>query len=120
MILTNIIISLLVLFLVGSGWWLFFRKKKKKSDPFPAPWRTILVQEVRFYQALSKPEKDRFEQSIQQFFADVTITGIETTVDETDRLLIAASAVIPLFGFPGWRYRNLNEVLLYGGNFDEE
>ena len=30
------------------------------------------------------------------------------------------SAVIPLFGFPGWRYRNLNEVLLYPNTFDED
>ncbi|MCB0689946.1 MAG: zinc-dependent peptidase, partial [Saprospiraceae bacterium] len=50
----------------------------------------------------------------------VQITGIETPVDDTDRLLVASSAVIPLFGFPGWTYRNLNEVLLYSGNFNPE
>lgn len=33
---------------------------------------------------------------------------------------VAASAVIPLFGFPGWRYRHLNEVLLYPDTFDED
>ncbi len=35
------------------------------------------------------------------------------------RLLIAASAVIPIFGFPDWtHYSNLSEVLLYPNNFN--
>ena len=33
--------------------------------------------------------------------------------------MIAASAIIPIFYFPGWEYCNLDEVLLYPDAFDE-
>jgi hypothetical protein len=41
-------------------------------------------------------------------------------VEELDRVLIAASAIIPIFNFPEWEYRNLHEVLLYPDSFDHE
>jgi hypothetical protein len=41
-------------------------------------------------------------------------------VNDLDRILIAASAVIPIFGFPEWRYYNLRNVLLYADNFNED
>lgn len=69
---------------------------------------------------LSAAEKLRFEESVLLFFDKVSITGIDTDLNDTDKLLVAASAVIPLFGFPGWRYRNLREVLLYAGPFNQD
>jgi Mlc titration factor MtfA (ptsG expression regulator) len=33
---------------------------------------------------------------------------------------VAASAIIPIFAFPGWQYPNLHEVLLYPDTFDEQ
>lgn len=109
-------IIVLLLFLVGLGWWMFFRKKKWPI--FPLEWQVILKEKVPFYTRLSEAEKRRFEKAIQVFFDDVSIIGVEIEIDDTDRLLVAASAVIPLFGFPGWRYQNLSEVLLYKGTFD--
>ena len=53
------------------------------------------------------------------FLDEVPITGIRTEVDETTKLLVAASAVIPVFGFPAWEYARLGEVLIYPGRFDE-
>jgi Mlc titration factor MtfA (ptsG expression regulator) len=53
------------------------------------------------------------------FLNDVTITGVEIIVDDKDKVLVAVSTVILLFGFPDWRYRNLNEVLLYEGSFSD-
>jgi len=88
--------------------------------PFPKQWRTILVKEVNFYNSLSKEEKKSFEYKIQEFLLNCRITGIETSVDTTDRLLVAASAVIPIFQFPKWRYTNLFEVLLYPKSFNED
>jgi Mlc titration factor MtfA (ptsG expression regulator) len=35
-------------------------------------------------------------------------------------VFIAASAVIPIFGFPEWRYQNLTNVILYPDTFDGE
>ncbi len=108
------------MFLVLTGWWLFIRKKKSINRDFPLNWRQILEEKVLFYNHLSASEKNRFEQAVLQFLEDVAITGVEITVDDADRLLVASSAVIPLFGFLGWQYRNLNEVLLYKGLFNEE
>lgn len=93
---------------------------KKKFQVFHEDWRKILEKRVAFYTKLSDVEKARFEKAILQFFNDVEITGIEIEIDDTDRILVASSAVIPLFGFSGWRYRNINEVLLYQGSFDQD
>ncbi|MCB0707637.1 MAG: zinc-dependent peptidase [Saprospiraceae bacterium] len=102
------------------AWYLFVKKENPTDKKMPAEWKDYLGRKVAFYQALSKPEQSRFEQAIMQFFNDVTISGAGIQIDDFDRLLVGASAVIPLFGFPGWRYRNLNEVLLYEGTFDED
>lgn len=101
-------------------WWLIFKKDPSAPAQFPGKWRSILSAKVHFYRSLSAADKTRFEANILAFLDEVTISGVETEVDDTDRLLVASSAVIPLFGFPGWRYRNLNEVLLYKGPFNED
>lgn len=65
-------------------------------------------------------EKIRFESSVQQFLKRIRITGIDTEVTDEDRLLVASSAVIPIFAFPEWEYNKLYEVLLYPDLFSEE
>lgn len=40
-------------------------------------------------------------------------------MEDLDRVLIAAGAVIPIFHFTGWEYVNLREVLLYPETFSE-
>ncbi|MEO6760549.1 MAG: M90 family metallopeptidase [Saprospiraceae bacterium] len=108
------------LLLVAIGLWRLFSTKKPLTTPFPPAWRNLLETNVPFYHALEPAEKTRFETSIQEFLSAVRITGVQTELDDTDRLLVASSAVIPLFGFPGWRYRNVTEVLLYEGSFNRE
>ncbi len=92
---------------------------KVPKEPFPPEWRTILSREVAFYHALSVEEKTRFEYKVQEFLLNCRITGIETGVDTVDKLLVASSAVIPIFGFDDWKYSNIQEVLLYPSLFDE-
>lgn len=112
--------SIILVLLIGSWWWIFFKKKKRKTTGFPDAWYSILINKVAFFRQLPIPERARFEENVLQFLDDVRITGVSVEVDDTDKLLVAASAVIPLFGFPGWRYRNLNEVLLYEGTFNQD
>tara|TARA_R110002051_G_scaffold105833_4_gene178925 strand:- start:22802 stop:23581 length:780 start_codon:yes stop_codon:yes gene_type:complete len=107
----------LLLFLFWRIW--VWRKKPKLVD-FSETWKAILYQEVAFYGGLDAAEKVRFENEILYFLNHVTITGVEISIDDVDRLLVASSAVIPLFGFPELRYRNINEVLLYKDSFNEE
>jgi MtfA peptidase len=93
---------------------------KKPIKPFPASWRKTLYENVIFYNNLDAEEKKRFENKVQEFLINITISGVETEVNEYDRVLVAASAIIPIFAFPNWQYFNLKEVLLYPGLFNEQ
>ncbi len=96
----------------------FWKKKPKSSAPFPLPWRRILDERVLFYHNLEAADKFRFEQDVLRFIKTVKITGVHTEIDLTDKLLVASSAAIPVFGFPEWDYTFLDEVLLYPSSFD--
>jgi Mlc titration factor MtfA (ptsG expression regulator) len=104
---------------------LIFRRHQKKHswkkpvDPFPDEWQKILNLHVPLYTSLNVEEKVRFEYKIQEFLANCRIVGIKTDINDTDRLLIASSAIIPILSFPDWQY-NLSEVLVYPGAFDEK
>jgi len=93
---------------------------KLPNKLFPKDWRLILEQYVTFYSSLSAEEKNKFEYKIQEFLLNCRITGIKTTIDTTDKLLVASSAIIPIFGFDEWKYTNINEVLLYPSTFNEK
>ncbi|MBN2789957.1 MAG: zinc-dependent peptidase [Candidatus Delongbacteria bacterium] len=95
-------------------------KWKDPTEPFPVKWRNILSDKVDFYFDLNDEEKTLFEFKVQQFLLNTRITGIETDVDDTDRVLVAASAVIPIFQFRNWIYSNLYEVLLYSDSFNDD
>ena len=88
------------------------RRTAALAAVFPAAWRQILTERVAFYLALTEAERTRFEQQVQVFLASTRITGVQTEVEDDTRLLVAASAIIPVFGFPEWEYRNLGEVLV--------
>jgi Mlc titration factor MtfA (ptsG expression regulator) len=101
-----------------------FRKQNRKwklpKTPFPIQWRTILHQEVAYYRALTNDEKKRFEFKVHEFLLNCRITGIETDINETDKILVAASAIIPIFQFNDWKYTNIYEVLLYPNAFNQK
>ena len=103
--------------------YLLLRRKKKTikyTGPVPESWKQILSEKVHFYRALSEEEKTQFENRIQHFLNTTRITGIQTSVELSDSLLTAASAIIPVFAFPEWEYANLSEVLLYADSFNRQ
>ncbi|SDW40450.1 hypothetical protein SAMN05444411_101652 [Lutibacter oricola] len=116
----------IITFIVLSGLVFYVWKRKNKAKwisptkPFPKEWRSILTQKITFYNALSSEEKNRFEFKVQEFLLNCRITGIETTVNITDKILVASSAIIPIFGFNNWKYTNINEVLIYPNAFNKE
>ncbi len=85
----------------------------------PKEKRKFLMEEVSFYNSLTPQEKQRFEYKCLEFLQNVKITGVQTEVEQLDKILIAASAIIPIFAFPNWKYLNLKEVLLYPNSFNE-
>ncbi|GAA4436647.1 zinc-dependent peptidase [Pontibacter saemangeumensis] len=93
------------------------RRKKVLAQEFPAEWRKILVDRVGFYHTLkSEEDKQRFEKMLQLFLSEKRITGIDVVVDDVTKLLVASSAIIPIFGFRDWEYQNLGEVLVFPGS----
>ncbi|MDR0801552.1 zinc-dependent peptidase [Fluviicola sp.] len=114
---------ILVISLVGFGWISYWKvahpKWKIPVKPFPVEWRSLLKQNVLFYDSLDESEKRRFEYKIQEFLLNCQVTGIQTEVDLCDKLLVASSAIIPIFSFDSWRYNNIREVLLYPTTFNK-
>ena len=113
--------SFIILLLIATIIFIVYKNRKiwkKPETEFPEKWRNILLKWVPFYKKLNQEEKKLFEYKAHEFLLNCDITGIDTTVDETDKLLIAASAVIPIFAFPEWKYKNLDEVLLYPRSFN--
>lgn len=86
---------------------------------FLQSWKDLLNKQLPFYRSLSPEEKADFEKRVLRFLNTTKITGIKTTVEDNDRVLIGASAIVPIWAFPAWEYHNLNEVLLYPKHFDE-
>lgn len=114
-ILIGIITYFLVKRLKGSG-----GQWKTPKEVFPKEWRMLLSKKVAFYNALNAKEKKHFEFKVQEFLLNCRITGIETSIDTSDRLLVASSAIIPIFSFKDWTYSNIYEVLVYPGSFNEK
>lgn len=93
---------------------------KVMGNPFPELWEQMLMSHVAFFRALIASDKERFRQMIKVFLDEVRITGIGTEIDDKIRVLVAASAVIPVFGFHDWEYHRLGEVLIYPDSFGKE
>ena len=95
------------------------RRRAIMREPFPSEWETVLQRDVVFFRVLNPPEQERFRRQLQVFLGEKRITGIQTRLDATTRVLAAASAVIPIFGFPDWEWDQINEVLIYPKRFDD-
>jgi hypothetical protein len=113
----------LLLGLSPLSYWLLRRRSLRRMaamrHPFPSHWEEILHRHVAFFEALSEAERTRFRHLVQIFLDEVRITGIRTEVDDTIRVLVASSAIIPTFGFHDWEYHRLREVLIYPDAFDD-
>lgn len=98
----------------------FYKSNVRKAKPFPTHWHPILVKEVEFYRNLSDNEQQRFQKRIMQFLSEVYIDGVDVEITELDQILIASSAVIPVFAFKEWYYTTLSGVLLYPDYFNAD
>jgi len=103
-------------------WWRrrTVRRLKVIAQPFPNELESALQQYVAFFRALNDSDRERFRNIVKIFLDEVPITGIRTDVDPTIRALVAASAVIPIFGFHDWEYSGLGEVLIYPNAFADD
>ncbi len=117
-----ILIILLLAAVLGLPAIIFYVKRHRSvtAEPLPPHYRLLLNEKVEFYRQLEHSKKTEFENRVQLFLSKVKITGVHTTVEDLDKVLIGAGAIIPIFGFPDWEYINIKEVLLYPDAFDHE
>lgn len=108
-------LSFVVVFLYAR-----FRRKTPFSQPDFRVEKEVLLQYVSFYQLLDAAEKIRFEEALQKFLMKVRITGVETMLEDSDKVFAASAAIIPIFAFKGWEYKNITEVLIYPGTFNKD
>jgi len=108
-----IVIILIILFV-------FKTKREIEIVPLPENYKELLHDYVKFYRQLDEDGKEKFEERVKQFLSAVQITGANAIVEDLDRLLIAAGAIIPVYAIPDWQYINLHEVLLYPGSFNAD
>lgn len=96
-----------------------FREKKVVPVILSAEDKKLLLDHVAFYAELNNEKRGLFEEKISHFLGGIKIEGIGTEISALDRILVGASAVIPIFGFKDWEYRNLGTVLLYPDTFNK-
>lgn len=100
---------------------LFFRKPRiVPAEPLTSEQKKLLLDRVHYYERLDQAQRQRFEQLVASFLAETRIEGVGTEITDLDRILIASSAVISIFGFPEWRYQNLTNIVLYPDTFNND
>ncbi len=107
-----------------GAWWFALRALRRRralvAAPFPAEWEAVLARDVAFFRGLEPAEQERFRTELKVFLGEKRITGIRMQLDTRIRVLVGASAVIPIFGFPEWEWGEVREVLVYPRRFDLE
>ncbi len=107
---------LLILFVIYQ----LTKRKKPAEIPEEQLIENILGQNVLFYQRLSDPDKSAFVKRVLLFLNKVNIQGVNTVIDERDKIFVGAAAIIPIFAFKDWEYHNIREVLIYPATFNEQ
>lgn len=119
-----VLIALIIIIIIGSIIFKLNRRNDVKwispSKDFPEVWKDILNSNISFYLALSEDEKKKFEYKVHEFLLNCKVTGIKTSITDYDKILVASSAIIPIFGFDDWKYNNLQEVLIYPTMFNKQ
>ncbi|MCD0487064.1 zinc-dependent peptidase [Pedobacter sp. MC2016-14] len=96
------------------------RSAKNEESALTNTEKDLLLQHVAYYQRLNSKDRQNFEGLLKSFLSDVHIEGVGMTLEPLDFLLVASSAIIPIFGFGQWKYQNLSNVLLYPDTFNKD
>ena len=83
-------------------------------------WTAFLLAKVAFYRVLTEDDKNLFNQRVLLFLSTTRVESGQFEVSDNDRLLVAASAIIPVWGFKKWHYFNLETVYLLPAAFNED
>src|SRR4029453_7537319 len=98
----------------------FRRSPVPLPDRCPDEWASFLWDYSVHYRRLPGRLRTAFERDVQRFIARQRVTGVETESDDSLRLLVAASAVTLSVAWPGYKWSEVSEVLLYPADFDRD
>ncbi len=115
-----LLVAVLVLLLIG-----YFIFKKPALKPLANPqqqaaYQQLLARHITFYQRLQPEQQQRFVLKVAAFLQETRIEGVGLELEDLDRVMIASSALIPIFGFEDWHYPNLTNVILYPDTFNND
>lgn len=95
---------------------------KRAIEPLTATDVAFLRDWSYPYASMTGALQAEFEDQVAQFLGGRRMTGvgIKGAVEREDRLLVAASACTLSAGWPGYRWTDVTEVLLYPDDFDRD
>ena len=103
------------------GWWSLRRWRRRariaRSGLAPDDL-AVLHARVAGFRRLGADDQARFARLAAVFLDEVPIHGVGCQPTHEDHLLVAASAVIPIMGFPAFEYDGLQQILLRPEHFD--
>ena len=88
-------------------------------DEFLFTLFSLAVLILLFSYLLKKRKKTIIVEPIPELYKQILSEQVPF-YQQLDEVLIAASAIIPIFNFPGWEYIHLHEVLLYPDSFNHD
>lgn len=97
-------------------------KSKAVIAPLSETDRKFLLEWSLPYAEMTAPIKAEFEEQVAHFLATQRVTGVGLAgaLEREDKLLVAASACTLSSGWPGFRWTDVTEVLLYPDDFDRD
>ncbi len=114
LIVAILIIALTVFFISGR------KREKPVAKITGADYGQLLDEHIPYYKKSAPALQQRFVQKVSDFLGAVTIEGVGFALTDADRIMVAASAVIPIINFEGWNYPNLTSVILYPDAFNND
>ncbi len=115
---------LAALVVIGFGLRRSWLRWHRSRTPFPESWRETLQRRVPFYRRLDPQARARFELDVRIFLDEQTIYaaggGTSGDVDESTRVLIAASAAMLGHGRPDMEWPTVRDIVVYPTRFDED
>jgi len=97
------------------------KRNRNRFQNIPDTWHNLLLSHVLFYKKLPfKNQQLHFREKMSFFLSETHVESINFKLEELDVVLVAASAVIPVFYFEDWSYTNLTTVLIYPDHFNED
>lgn len=109
--------ALLVALLLACGLLIAFRRRQ--PEPLSKEGRETLASGVGYFARLAEDEQRRFVHEVERFLADQHISGPRNApVSEELRVLVAASAVVLVFGCQGFVYPRTRDIVVYEDAFD--